>query len=225
MPSLIDQHLRVVFGAAAAAAAAAVYMPDLKKTRQTGKQGLPIQNKTNFQQSEAIMDTPYFSCSYFWSLKTTKIIARNNRPIFFHTSRYILEILRVQEVSALYSLPRTRTARSICELPYSQEGSPPRMDAHYMTFWRRSAAMTAELSWIPMGVATGYRGNPRVSTASATAHGPSTANATVVATVRAAVLSVAKSVVPTMATHGSPRQLPRQFPRTSNHSNFHGHLR
>ena len=25
------------------------------------------------------MDAPYFWCSYFWSLKTTKIIARNNR--------------------------------------------------------------------------------------------------------------------------------------------------
>ena len=106
--------------------------------------------------------------------------------------------------------------------------------------------MTAALPWTSVGVATGYRGNPRVSTARATAHGASTANATVVATARAAVLSVVNSVVPTMATHGSPRQLPRQFPRTStknvrplprqssvprqfprtsNHSNFHGHPR
>ena len=83
--------------------------------------------------------------------------------------------------------------------------------------------MTAALPWTSMGVATDYRGNPRVSTARATAHGASTAHATVVATARAAVLSVANSVVPTMATHGRPRQLPRQFPRTSNHSNFHGH--
>ena len=83
--------------------------------------------------------------------------------------------------------------------------------------------MTAALPWTSMGVATDYRGNPRVSTARATAHGASTAHATVVATARAAVLSVANSVVPTMATHGSPRQLPRQFPRTSNHSNFDGH--
>ena len=85
--------------------------------------------------------------------------------------------------------------------------------------------MTAALPWTSVGVATGYRGNPRVSTARATAHGASTANATVVATARAAVLSVANFVVPTVATHGSPRQLPRQFPRTSNHSNFHGHPR
>ena len=73
--------------------------------------------------------------------------------------------------------------------------------------------MTAELPWTSVGVATGYRGNRRVFTASATAHGTSTANATLVATARAAVLPVATSVVPTMATHGSPRQLPRHFPR------------
>ena len=72
--------------------------------------------------------------------------------------------------------------------------------------------MTAELPWTFAGVAvaTGYRGNPRVSTASATAHGTSTANAAVVATARAAVLSMANSVVPAMATGGNPRQLPRQ---------------
>ena len=72
--------------------------------------------------------------------------------------------------------------------------------------------MTAELPWTSVGVATGYRGNPRVSTESATAHGTSTANAMVMATARAAVLSAANFVVSTMATHGSPRQLPRQFP-------------
>ena len=82
-------------------------------------------------------------------------------------------------------------------------------DAHYLTFWWRSAAMTAALPWTSVSVATGYHGNPRVSTARATAHGASTANVTFVATARAAVLSVANSVVPTMATHGSPRQLPR----------------
>ena len=88
-------------------------------------------------------------------------------------------------------------------------------DAHCLTFWRRPAAMTAELPWTSVSVATGYRRNLRVSTASAMAHGTSTANATDEATARAVVLSVAKSVVPIMATHGSPRQLPRQFPRPS----------
>ena len=85
--------------------------------------------------------------------------------------------------------------------------------------------MTAELPWNPVGVAAGYRGNQRVATSSATAHGTSTANITVVATARAAVLSVADSVVSTMATYGSPWQLPRQFPRMSNRINFHGHPR
>ena len=61
--------------------------------------------------------------------------------------------------------------------------------------------MTAALPWIFVGAVTGYRGNPRVSTASATAHGASTVNATVVATARAAILSVANSVVITIATH------------------------
>ena len=70
--------------------------------------------------------------------------------------------------------------------------------------------MTAELSWTSVGVATGYRGNLRVSTASATAHGTSTANATFVVTARAAVLSVANPVVPTMAIHGGLRHLPGQ---------------
>ena len=96
--------------------------------------------------------------------------------------------------------------------------------------------MTAELPWTSVGVAKGYRGNSQVSTASATAHGTSTANATVVFTACAAVLStasatahgtstanatvvftacaavlsVANSVVPTMATHGCPWQLPPQ---------------
>ena len=32
------------------------------------------------------MDAPYFSCSYFWSHKTTKKIARKNHPIFFSNS-------------------------------------------------------------------------------------------------------------------------------------------
>ena len=86
-------------------------------------------------------------------------------------------------------------------------------DAHCLTLWRRSAAMTAENPWTSLGVATGDRRNLQVSTASAMAHGTSTANATVAATARALVLSVANSVVPTMATLGSPRQLPRQFPR------------
>ena len=44
--------------------------------------------------------------------------------------------------------------------------------------------MTAEFPWNSVSVASGYRRNPRVSTASATAHGTSTVNATVVATAR-----------------------------------------
>ena len=95
-------------------------------------------------------------------------------------------------------------------------------DAQHLTFWRRSAAMTAELPWTSVGVATSYRGNSWVSTASATAHDTSTATATVVVTARAAVQSVANSFASIMATHGSS-PLPRQFPRTSNRSNFHGH--
>ena len=77
--------------------------------------------------------------------------------------------------------------------------------------------MTAAFPWTSVGVATGYRGTPRVSKARATAHGASTANATVVATASAAVLSVANSVVPTMAIHGHPRQSSdtRQLPRKS----------
>ena len=73
--------------------------------------------------------------------------------------------------------------------------------------------MTAELPWTSVGAAADNRGNPRVSTVSATAHGTSTANVTVVATARATVLSVANSGVSTMETDGSPRQLPWQFPR------------
>ena len=49
-------------------------------------------------------------------------------------------------------------------------------DAHCLTFWWRSAAMTTALPWTSVGVATGYRGNRRVSTARATAHGASTAD-------------------------------------------------
>ena len=37
--------------------------------------------------------------------------------------------------------------------------------AHYLPFMRRLAAMTAELPWTSVDVATGYRGCPRVSTA------------------------------------------------------------
>ena len=73
-----------------------------------------------------------------------------------------------------------------------------------------------------VGVAAGYRGYPRVSTASATAHSTSTENAAVVAKARAEVPSVAHSVVLPMATHGSQWQLaaspdvqPQQFPRPS----------
>ena len=73
--------------------------------------------------------------------------------------------------------------------------------------------MTAELPQTSEDVATGCRGNSRVSAASVTAHGTSTESARVVATARAAGLSVANSVVQSMATHGSPRQLPRKFTR------------
>ena len=99
-----------------------------------------------------------------------------------------------------------------------------RMHNLYLTFWRRPAAMTAELPWTSVGAATGYRGHSWVSTASATAHGTSTATATVVATAHATVLSVAPSVAPTMATHGNSRPLPRQFLRNCR-GNVHGHPR
>ena len=45
----------------------------------------------------------------------------------------------------------------------------PSTDAHYLTFWWRSAAVTVALPWSSVGLSTGYRGNPRVSTARATA--------------------------------------------------------
>ena len=32
------------------------------------------------------MDAPYFRCSYFWSLKTTKIVARKNAQKKIHYS-------------------------------------------------------------------------------------------------------------------------------------------
>ena len=81
--------------------------------------------------------------------------------------------------------------------------------------------MTAEFPWTSVGVATGYRGNPRISAPGFPrqffkAHGTSTANAKVVATARAAVLFGANSVVPTIAAHGSPRRkLPWLFSRLS----------
>ena len=76
--------------------------------------------------------------------------------------------------------------------------------------------MTVALPWSSVGLSTGYRGNPRVSTAEATAQGPllsivhgaSTACATVVAMTHAAVLSVATSVVP-VEICGFPPQGPR----------------
>ena len=68
------------------------------KTRPT-----KIQNKTTFQKIQAIMDALYFSCSYFWSLKTKKktpeIIAQKNSIISLvglfrsnnlHNNRYTL---------------------------------------------------------------------------------------------------------------------------------------
>ena len=117
-------------------------------------------------------------------------------------------------------------ARSLWTLLRPLAGDDGSMDAHYFTFRRKSAAITATLMWTSVSVATGYRGNLRVSTARATAHCASTANATVVATARAVVLSVENSVVPTMATHGSPRKLPLQFRRrktTAISTAFRGH--
>ena len=87
----------------------------------------------------------------------------------------------------------------------------------------RSAAMTATLPWTSVGVATGYRGNPRVSTARATAHGAFTANATVGhGTCRGSVSGKLRGT-----KHGNPRKSaaiataisadvkPQQFPRPS----------
>ena len=96
-------------------------------------------------------------------------------------------------------------------LLFRRDVLPTCRDAHYLTFWRRSAAMTAKFPWTSMGVATDNRGNPRVSTANATAHGTFTTNDMAVAKARVAVLSEANSCVPTMATDGSRRQLPRKF--------------
>ena len=72
--------------------------------------------------------------------------------------------------------------------------------------------LTAELPWTFVGVITGYRGNPRVSTASATRLMTLPRQMPRLwLTPRAAVASVANSVVPTMASHGSPRQLRQEF--------------
>ena len=74
--------------------------------------------------------------------------------------------------------------------------------------------MTVALPWSSVGLSTGFRGNLRVFTASATAfhytwrfhgkcHGCGMA--------RAAVLSVATSVVPTMATHRNTTATPTAY--------------
>ena len=123
----------------------------------------------------------------------------------------------------LRAINRSRVLRVVCLHEKCRSVLYPLdTDAHYVSFWRGSAAITAELPWTSVGVAMGYRENPRVSTASVTAHGTSTENATVVATARAAVLSVANSVVPTMENHFAAIATavfadvqPKQFPRPS----------
>ena len=80
--------------------------------------------------------------------------------------------------------------------------------------------MTVALPWSSVGLATGYRGNPRVSTARATAfhvHGASTASATVGyghGTCRGSVHDNLRGTC-----HGKPRKY-----HGNCHGIFHGHL-
>ena len=105
-------------------------------------------------------------------------------------------------------------------------------DAHCLTFWWRSAAMTTALPWTSVGVATGYRGNRRVSTARATAHGASTADCHGCGhgTCRGSVRGKLRGT-----NHGNPRKSaaistaisadvkPQQFPRPSAATRGHCH--
>ena len=107
----------------------------------------------------------------------------------------------------------------------------PDTDAHCLTFWWRTSAVTVALAWSSVALATGYHGNPRVSTASATAFqctGASTASATVAAMRRAAAMSMATSVGPAMATHGRTTATATVYymaTSTSNTAAMHGNQR
>ena len=97
-----------------------------------------------------------------------------------------------KRITICFTTPRNRYVVGCIVPTYgARERCTEATDAHYLTFYRRSAAMTAELPWTSGGVATGCRGTFWVSTPTAT----------VVATARALDLSVANSVVPTMITH------------------------
>ena len=89
-------------------------------------------------------------------------------------------------------------------LPVRARIVPQLTDAHCFIFFWWFLKISAEISRIDVGVATGCRGHPRVSTGSATSHDTSMATTTIVATVvpmtRAAVMSVAKTFVLTMRT-------------------------
>ena len=62
---------------------ATVYVPDFstKDKRQNKTYQLKKKNTCHENWSYSLIDAPYFYCSSFWSLKTTKILARNNRSI------------------------------------------------------------------------------------------------------------------------------------------------
>ena len=106
-----------------------------------------------------------------------------------------------------------------------------------MTFWWRAAAVTVTLPWSSVGLATGYRGNPRVSTARATAFhctshfhgkcrgcGHGTCRGSVRGNLRgtnhmathgnttatATTYSMATSTSIAAAIHGNQRRMPRQ---------------
>ena len=70
-------------------AAVGIWLP-LTQTRPTS----PIQNQ--FPKSEVIIDGPYFSCTYFWSLKTRKIIARNQGSKICHKAISYRRFLRTE---------------------------------------------------------------------------------------------------------------------------------
>ena len=57
---------------------AAVYVPDFKNRGKTAKQDLPFK-MNHFPKIRSHNGRPLFPMQLFWSLKTTKIIARNNR--------------------------------------------------------------------------------------------------------------------------------------------------
>ena len=80
----------------------------------------------------------------------------------------------------LYSVPKPQPICSDCRAVYERmvimschvslpTGYGTCSDAHFFTFWWRSAAVTVALPWSSVSLATSYGGNPRVSTAWATA--------------------------------------------------------